>query len=589
MLKSYSTNYSTAGTNAWTLSVDSDNVIPFNSITMSSSGQYLAACSNSNIFTSNNYGVNWTSGLQTLSASSITSSSSGQYLAALVNSQGVIGIDSSVYTSSNYGMTWENQITLNNCNGSKIISSSSGQYLAICGNFLIWLSDNYGSSWTLPTLPTISQGTYAFTSITISSSGQYLAASSSNIYSGGAVLVSSDFGVNWVSNSGMTGTNGVGNLFSITSSSSGKYLAVVFYNTSDSTESGVYTSEDYGENWTYQSNSPNNKNLLSITSSGSGQTIALCSSIATPDPSGCVFISNDYGVTWNTNPQLVITSEWNDIAISTSGQYLAVCSNSGTGIYTYSNNVDIGNIFGSMIEELQITQNNNNLTKPSAYFYWSYFTNPTAQTSTTPAPLGYFSSSGALAGALQGSAIYNTSNPEYGVNLITNTNTSGAIYWDLPEFGYNNNFEIIISVYVSLVLPGTGGGQISIGLGCPSIPTPVYPSDETNPNQSQYSQSGQLGLWCVFDFYSSNIFLYNSGILGSKQSNDLCEPGFQTITMRVITIGSNRIASTYYSGVLRNSVILQSGFNAGSYLIIAGSTGGFGNTFTCNNIEINYI
>jgi photosystem II stability/assembly factor-like uncharacterized protein len=599
MLKSYSTNYNVEGNNTWTQSVDfSANDISLNSIAMSSSGQYLSACCPSGvIFNSNNYGVDWVSARSLNTGpvdkywTSIASSSSGQYLAAC--SDGIL-----IYTSTNYGMDWIYQPLLDSSgnflmnNIVEIVSSSSGQYLAACtSTSLIWLSDSYGAVWTLPTLPNTTN--QSLTSITISSSGQYLA--SCSVYnvidpSSGYILRSIDFGLNW-----QILFDNLHSWTSITSSSSGQYLAASFYDASG----GVYTSEDYGESWVYQSNSPTNVQISSIASSGSGQTLALC----TLDVSAGVYISNNYGIDWNQiNTLLPDNSDWVDIAISTSGQYLAVCSNNGKGVYNYSSDVDIGTTFGSMIEELQISQNNNSI-YPSPYFSWSIFTNPTPATITTPLPVGYCISSGTLTGALQGGANYyqlSTNVPPippeaYGVKLIDSGSTSGAIYWDLPEFDYNNNFEIIISVFNYYLSNPNTGGQLSIGLGCPLIPTPV-PLTPLNPDgsePSQYSQPSQLGLWCVYDNQQNNNFFYQSGILsGLKQSNIYMpgfQPGFATITMRVITIGINRIASTYFNGVLRNSVILQPGFYAGRYLIVAGSAGGYGNIYTCNCIEINYI
>jgi len=579
MLQSYNTNYNLTGNNQWIQgTLNTTDATIFNSITMSSSGQYLAACGNSNIFTSNNYGVNWTRG-PTISVSSITSSSSGQYLAALFTSAGGV---TSVYTSSNYGIGWTNENTLSNCYGNKIVSSSSGQYLAICGtNGVINLSYNYGVTWIIQFPPSTLR---TLSSICMSSSGQYIFTCSNNALGGSYIIGSSNFGLNWQVLNG----NGL-NWSVITSSSNGQYVAAAFHTTSavpPTPESGVYTSNNYGVTWTYQPNSPNNKSPSSFTSSGSGQTIALCQSISSPDPSGCVFISNDYGVTWNTNPQLVITSYWYGIVVSTSGQYLAVCSNSNTGIYTYSNNVDIGTMFCSMIEELQISQTNK-LIYPSTYFYWSTFLNLGLS--------GYYgyASNQFVTGTLQGAAqVATNQNGIYLVNQVAKS--SGSIYWNIPNFDYNQNFEVI----ATCITGGPGYGlNLCIGIGCSYAPTAIN-------GTSQYTQLGR-GLWCVYDTLNNTTFFSVSASTGAKVGGNSVVPlglsylstgivnCMSTIKITVITIAGLRIANIYLNGILQNSVNLALNipfsWNDGTYLIIGAASYNSVNLFTCSSVQLNYI
>jgi hypothetical protein len=577
MLNSYNTKYNVQGNNAWSSVASSISSLPFNSITTSSSGQYLAACSTSGtspdgtigyIFTSNNYGVDWVE--QTNSGdrwwSSITSSSSGQYLAAC--DSGV-----AIFTSSDYGLNWTNTTQLLNSTFYQAIgmtSSSSGQYLAVCGgNGLIWLSSNYGVSWTSPILPSPLS---PLSSISMSSSGQYLVACSNVVNNSNSyILISNDFGLSWTTNIGVNNTI---NWTSITSSNNGKYLAASYLNINadNSFTSGVFTSVDYGTTLTHQTSSPNGVQLSSITSSGSGQTIFLCSLDST-------YISNDYGLTWNiNNSDTDGLSNLCGVAMSTSGQHLAVCSLNG--IYTCSNNVDIGTTFGSMIEELQISQNNNSIL-PSSYFYWN--------ANISNSPTGYIGGSSGVVGSIQGDLDWYFQSP-FGL-FLTNagtTNTTAGINWNMSGFDYTRDFEVIVNIYPG----GVGGGSLSIGVGCSSICT------ETG-GIAPWAQSGQLGLWTVINTQS-------------VQMTNLCYPGYNTdgsvanvglvnvvygneyiktiIKITVTTYGGIRCVNTYINNALYTTFSLDpTHLNNGKYLIVTGFQTTFVNYIACSSVELNYI
>ena len=94
-------------------------------------------------------------------------SASGQYAIACVNA-------GSLYYSSNYGITWTASLDGFGFAWSSISISSSGQYAYVCGGG-IWYSTNYGINWTTSN-PSL--GCY---SIAISSTGQYASACSPTV------------------------------------------------------------------------------------------------------------------------------------------------------------------------------------------------------------------------------------------------------------------------------------------------------------------------------------------------------------------------------------------------------------------------
>ena len=266
----------------------------------------------------------------------ITSSSSGQYLAAC-QSNGYI------YTSHDYGVTWTNIGSISLL-WHGITSSSSGQYLAVCGitdtvsgtpyNGCIFISNDYGVSWNWRQSTSPNNSWYCVTS---SASGQYLVAGAYDVTLGG-LWTSSDYGATFAQTS-FTNAQWSG----ITCSSSGQYFA-------GCVNGGlIYFSSDYGETWGRDnSSSLGSKQWYSITSSSSGQYLAACAY------GDYIYTSSDYGASWNAITGGFL-GDWNCITYSSSGQYLAVGLGSGN-IYTYKKTIDMGEIYGSMIDELQVAQ-----------------------------------------------------------------------------------------------------------------------------------------------------------------------------------------------------------------------------------------
>jgi len=309
-------------------------------IASSSTGQNLAAFFNPEyIYTSQNYGQSWTQNTPPNGYNIwqyITSSSTGQYLAAVVFSGGI-------FTSSDFGNTWIQQLTglppSNSWAG--ICSSSTGQNLFACANGdYIYASFDYGQTWTQT-----SANMGNWTAITSSSSGQYLVATN-GLYSN-YIYYSKNYGQTWLQSN-----SPAYNWFGVTSSNSGKYV-VAFSQYIDSTvQDYIYYSFDYGAHWSVSTTGSELGIVFnSITSSSSGQYVEIISS------AGSCYVSTDYGQTWSTQtiaPSSTIPNA-NSIVSSSSGQYLAAVTADQT-IYTYSSNMDIGNNWLSIIEDIQYEQ-----------------------------------------------------------------------------------------------------------------------------------------------------------------------------------------------------------------------------------------
>ncbi len=190
--------------NNWAAVVTAPSGVAWASVSISASGQYQTAVidSSSSIYVSNDYGVSWTPVNGNHYWISVSVSDSGQYQTALQNG-GFIS------RSSNFGVSWS--FVGNNQYWDSVSVSSTGQYQTALGNNApnqINISTNFGSSWTTTNSPLL-----YWTAVSISSSGQYQTA----VVNGGQIYVSIDFGNTW------TATASILNWSSVSVSASGKY------------------------------------------------------------------------------------------------------------------------------------------------------------------------------------------------------------------------------------------------------------------------------------------------------------------------------------------------------------------------------
>ena len=166
-----------------------------------------------------------------------------------------------------------------------------------------------GSNWTLRAT------SLGWNSIASSADGSKLAA----VVPNGKIWTSSDYGVNWTQQFSAPTTNWI----SITSSADGSRLAAAV----NAVGGHVYTSSDFGANWTLQGGSPTNY-WYNIASSSDGGRLFACAS-----PGG-VYASVNGGVSWTR--QVIPDKNWHAVTCSDDGTKSAAACNfapSGNGIY----------------------------------------------------------------------------------------------------------------------------------------------------------------------------------------------------------------------------------------------------------------
>ena len=299
----------------------------WSSLSISSTGQYqTAVVSSGGIYTSYNYGINWTlvpdaNGAISGNWISVSISSTGQYQSAVISGGGI-------YTSYNFGVTWSLVPSGNGAptsvGWSGVNVSSTGQYQnAAIGGGGIYISSNYGVNWSLvpsanfgssSTWPVIaspiSPTDASWYALGMSSTGQYQSAAQ---YMGG-IFCSSDYGNNWAVKVSPGG--GQAGWFGMAISSSGQYQTAM------NSTVGVYRSSDFGASWTKLSSSngaPNSESWrgISISSTGQYQT-------AVNSGSGGIYISSDFGLNWSLVPSgngAPTNVSWGRISVSSTGQY----------------------------------------------------------------------------------------------------------------------------------------------------------------------------------------------------------------------------------------------------------------------------
>jgi len=166
------------------------------SVASSADGSRLvAAAYNDQLYTSVNYGTNWTARDSTRLWTAVASSSDGSKLVAAVSG-------GSIYTSTNYGTNWTAQPgTSSGLTWSALASSSDGTRLiaASSGSGQVFTSSNSGTNWTAQTTSTTASASWS--SVASSSDGSYLAAVY-NATSAGYIFTSSDSGATWLQSAG---------------------------------------------------------------------------------------------------------------------------------------------------------------------------------------------------------------------------------------------------------------------------------------------------------------------------------------------------------------------------------------------------
>ena len=211
---------------------------------MSASGQYILVANTTTVWLSSNYlPMNLTSTFSysgytsvlsvTSTNNAIAMSASGQYCVFAYTASSTTG---GIYLSSNYGVTWA-LVSGTNFPWTSVSISSSGQYITACCNGTlnnIYISSNWGSSFVLPT--TSLSAITNWVSVKVSASAQWQVACANT-----AIYYSSNYGVTWTA-VGANITLPAGTWGAVAISPNGRYMTV----TNNAATSYIFTNSNYG-------------------------------------------------------------------------------------------------------------------------------------------------------------------------------------------------------------------------------------------------------------------------------------------------------------------------------------------------------
>jgi len=324
---------------------------------------------------SNNYGSAWTPiyGISGETLNSISISSNGQYQTVVTTNSDSLGY---IYTSANYGFSWTKNTNISGKYWSSVSVSATGQYqtaTVIPGN--IWTNSNYGlGPWTEYTIGvnnyiattstngstsyslSTQQSTQYWTSVTMSSTGQYQIATINNYYAtsgskSGDLYLTSNYGSSWAiassldsgGNTGNTGLPGYKPFNGIAISSTGQYQVTCIYS------NNLYISNNFGKTWISILIGATTQQFAGVSISSSGKyistvtsTINLITNAATTfmgSNRGTIYSSSNYGLTWNDS---AINNYWNGISMSANGQYQTAVVNNNAITYSGLFNIVLG-------------------------------------------------------------------------------------------------------------------------------------------------------------------------------------------------------------------------------------------------------
>jgi hypothetical protein len=229
-------------------------------------------------------------------------SSDGRHIAA---------VGAQIYISDDFGSNWTLETNAPTTNYSAIVFSADGSHLAaaVSGGG-IYTSSDFGISWTLTTAPN-----NPWTALASSADGFRLVA----CYSPGGIYASTNFGANWQPTSAPAT-----NLWTaIAASSDGIRLIAV------QTGSNAWFSANGGQDW--QSSPLGGGSFISVACSADGLHVAAAES-------GIIMLSSDGGITWIQSNAPVLP--WHSVASSASGTF--VTTGYDTGVWAFRANTSTG-------------------------------------------------------------------------------------------------------------------------------------------------------------------------------------------------------------------------------------------------------
>ena len=331
--------------------------------------------------------------------------------------------------------------------------SSSGQYqTAVTNNDYIYISSDYGTTWT--SFEGI--GTFSWTGVTMSSDGliRYACAS-------GAIYSSIDNGISW-NDTGAPSKSWV----SISTSSDGSIVYVVTDN------EYRYISKDNGSSWT------SNTLTYILNEDGSySENYAphSWSSVSTNSEGGFAVYTIDGISMFNSNNQndsavqrSALIDDWNSIICSSTGKYVSACA-SNQHIYTSNN---FGNSY---------TQSN------SDSLNWS---------------------------CISSNKGYNGTNPVVSLragDYISYNEENGTIdKWSTPIFANNYSTMTGSTVYENQLYMGSKNGQVQVIGNSYYLKSSFYSSDFGNTWTEQNGSAAGTDDMCISDNGQYSLYVRNA-------------------------------------------------------------------------------
>jgi photosystem II stability/assembly factor-like uncharacterized protein len=273
-----------------------------------------------------NFGQNWTTSTNVVYNGilsnpnknwvTISISTTGKYQTAITDT-------GDIYTSDDYGSTRTVSFNIGVSTSNTVSISFTGQYQTASNGFKIFVSSNYGATWT----NTFSSGTTSIF-VSISLTGKYQTV----VSSGDTVYTSNDYGMTW------KGLDINSELYDVTENSQNNFFQSVemfpnagvalSYNGLYQTVVAeyIYRSNDFGQTWRNVSNTNNltQNNWIAVAMSSDGKYQTAIESY------GLVFTSTDFGITWaSLQDENLINNNWISVSISATGQYQTIVEDNG--------------------------------------------------------------------------------------------------------------------------------------------------------------------------------------------------------------------------------------------------------------------
>ena len=209
--------------------------------------------------------------------------------------------------------------------------SADGSRLIASGSRSIYISTDFGTTWTLVNAPSLPAG-WQWWRVSSSADGSQLEATVNALLGTGLIFISTNSGGTWIHASDYFAKSGA-QLWSVASSADGGTLAA-----GPSNGGYIYVSTNHGSTW--NQTSANLQGQASVAASADGSRLAAVGA----NISGVIVTSTNFGVTWITNSvpgsvRLCLAASVDGAKLITAGDSNAINISSDGGTTWTSTNV----------------------------------------------------------------------------------------------------------------------------------------------------------------------------------------------------------------------------------------------------------